>query len=514
MRQFIFILSALLLAFNCPAQLTNPQSKEITEKFFPDPEVDINTPAFQKKRGFTDYEEMMAFINERLAAHSDVMSLSFIGKSQKGKDIPMIVLKRGKGSDKLRVWLQGGLHGNEPASTEGLLYLLDQLLNNPEHAYLLDRLEIAIVPMANIDGSEKLTRDSHNGLDLNRDQTKLMAPESVSLKQAFSDYQAHVALDFHEYRPYRRDFTHIGEWGVTNGFDVMFLYSGNLNVAEELRNYTKETFVKEAGSLLESKEITSHAYFSASDVLGAVEFHQGSLNSRSSATSYALANTISTLVEVRGIGIGRTSFKRRAYTTFLVGLSYLRTAYDETAEVKQVLARAKAKPTEAVVKHQTPVTEVSMTLIDLESVEKKDFKVRMKDAWQTKAQVSRPRPRAYLLMPEQAKLAEKLKILGLKIDTLNQSRSVEVERYTVEYYLQEAEKYEGVHRQRVSTSITRIVKDLPAGTFVIRMDQDRAGLAVEALEPEAPNSFVNYDVLHTEEGAELPVYRYLNKEAL
>ncbi|HAD97112.1 MAG TPA: hypothetical protein DCG19_06875 [Cryomorphaceae bacterium] len=138
----------------------------------------------------------------------------------------------------------------------------------------------------------------------------------------------------------------------------------------------------------------------------------------------------------------------------------------------------------------------------------------MKDAWQTKAQVSRPRPRAYLLMPEQAKLAEKLKILGLKIDTLNQSRSVEVERYTVEYYLQEAEKYEGVHRQRVSTSITRIVKDLPAGTFVIRMDQDRAGLAVEALEPEAPNSFVNYDVLHTEEGAELPVYRYLNKEAL
>ena len=35
--------------------------------------------------------------------------------------------------------------------------------------------------MANIDGSIKQNRYASNGLDLNRDQTKLMAIESVSL---------------------------------------------------------------------------------------------------------------------------------------------------------------------------------------------------------------------------------------------------------------------------------------------------------------------------------------------
>ena len=90
--------------------------------------------------------------------------------------------------------------------------LIDQLLNDSIH--LLNYLDIFIVPMANIDGYESHDRYAANGLDLNRDQTKLMAKESVSLKQAFSDFGPHVALDLHEYRPYRRDFTLFGRvWG-------------------------------------------------------------------------------------------------------------------------------------------------------------------------------------------------------------------------------------------------------------------------------------------------------------
>ena len=64
------------------------------------------------------------------------------------------------------------MHGNEPASTEGVLFLLTQLLSNSEYHHLLDRLELAIVPMVNIDGYEKQDRYAANGLDLNRDQTK------------------------------------------------------------------------------------------------------------------------------------------------------------------------------------------------------------------------------------------------------------------------------------------------------------------------------------------------------
>ncbi|WP_367889131.1 M14 family zinc carboxypeptidase [Polaribacter filamentus] len=36
---------------------------------------------------------------------------------------------------KSRVWMQGGLHGDESASTEGMLYLIHQLLNDENIKY-------------------------------------------------------------------------------------------------------------------------------------------------------------------------------------------------------------------------------------------------------------------------------------------------------------------------------------------------------------------------------------------
>tara|TARA_Y100000782_G_scaffold114994_1_gene153971 strand:- start:526 stop:2070 length:1545 start_codon:yes stop_codon:yes gene_type:complete len=492
----------------------SPQTKSITKKFFPDPEIEINTPAFQKKRGFTNYEELMAFLNQEQANHSDVMSISFIGKSQKGVDIPLVKLNKKGTENKLRIWLQAGLHGNEPGSTEGILYLIDQLLNNAEYAHLLDQLEIAIVPVANIDGSEIQNRYSDNGLDLNRDQTKLLAPESVVLKKAFSDFSAHVAVDFHEYRPYRRDFTKMSTYGVTNYFDVMFLYSGNHNVPETLRYYTKEKFVANAAKELSDHALTSHDYFSESKVLGAIEFHQGSLNSRSSATSYALSNCIASLIEVRGIGIGKTSFKRRTYSAFLVALSYLKTTVENADEVRLTIAKANATEDDAVVEHQRELEERPLTFIDLETTEKITLQVRMKDAWLAKPKLRRNSPVAYILLPTQKEVVAKLQILGLKIDTLNQEKTVEVEKYTVATYEQEPEKYEGVNRQNVTTALEATEKAFPAGSFIVYMNQPKANLAIEVMEPEAPNSFVTFDQIHTALNEELPIYRYLNQEAL
>ena len=39
-----------------------------------------------------------------------------------------------------------------PASTESLLYLIHLILEDADYKYLLDKIELAILPMANIDG--------------------------------------------------------------------------------------------------------------------------------------------------------------------------------------------------------------------------------------------------------------------------------------------------------------------------------------------------------------------------
>jgi murein tripeptide amidase MpaA len=122
----IAVISLLFLSFGF-VQDFSPQSKEITQKFFPELNIDIQTPAFKKSKGFTNYEEMMTFLNALKQQHPDVMDIKFIGESQKGKSIPMVMLNSNSSAKKLRVWFQGGLHGDEMASTEGMFYLLDRL---------------------------------------------------------------------------------------------------------------------------------------------------------------------------------------------------------------------------------------------------------------------------------------------------------------------------------------------------------------------------------------------------
>jgi len=53
----------------------SPQTKEVTEKFFPDVEVEINTPAFHKKKGFTTYKEMMNFLQPLVDQHPEEVQL-------------------------------------------------------------------------------------------------------------------------------------------------------------------------------------------------------------------------------------------------------------------------------------------------------------------------------------------------------------------------------------------------------------------------------------------------------
>jgi len=511
----LLVIPLCLLTLWGNAQM-NPQSKKITEKYFPDPSVEISTPAFFKQKGFTSYDEMIAFINTQQSNHSDLVSISYIGASQKGKQIPLVhIEKKNCFANKVKVWFQACLHGDEPASTEGMLYLLDKLLNDPVYSYLLDRLEIVIVPMANIDGNQKMQRVAANGLDLNRDQTKLMAPESRVLKKAFSDYNAEVAVDFHEYQPYRRDYLELGTFGVVPHYDVMMMYSCNLNVPQSLRDYTKTKFVDNATRVLDENNMTHHEYFTSEKVNGEIQLRQGSSSARSSATSYALANSISSLIEIRGGDLGRTSLKRRVYSIFLVATSYLQTAYDNVDEVKTVLKNAQENPNpEVVVKTSTPVSKQKITFIDLATNDLIDLEVKLSDACTAKPTLTRTRPFAYILLPNQGELAEKLKILGLQVNQLDKEVEFEVENYVVTEFEKDATETEGTFMQKVKTITNRMLKRFPEGSYIVYLNQPKSNLAVEVLEPEAPNSFVSFSVLKTGLNQELPIYRYLEKTPL
>ncbi len=499
-----------ILCITAYAQFT-PQSKKITEKFFPDSDEVLNTtPALQKKRGYTDYDELLGFLNDLIENHSEKITMEFIGASQKGKKIPMVLLTNPNDNEKIKVWMQGGLHGNEPASTEGMLYLLDRLLNDDNYTDILDNVELAVVPMANIDGYLKNKRYAANGLDLNRDQTKLMAPETVILKKAYVDFSPEVAVDFHEYRPYRRDYARMGDYGVTNMYDAMFLYSGNLNVPENLRNLTNDVFVNKARKSLDDFNYTHHPYISTRKITGDIHINQGSISARSSASNNALTNTVSSLIEIRGVALGRTSFKRRIHSSFLIAVAYLKAAAENMELVKNEIEKAIQQSNPVVVESERAVYKDQVKFIDVSAVEYVELEMMVRDAWKAEATLSRPRPTAYILDADQASLAEKMRTLGIEVEELEQEKALEVESYYIDTHYRKPIRYEKMNLQTVETSLKKGEKTFKAGTFMVKMDQRRANLVPELLEPEAPNSFVSFGLIETEKGKTLPIYRLLN----
>ncbi len=513
MKNTNYILAILFFVMQNAMAQFSPQTKKVTEKFFPENDkIEEITPALQKKKGYTNYEELIAFLDGLVAQHPDKIKLSYIGESQKGKQIPMVFLSNSNANPKLKVWIQGGLHGDEPASTEGILYFLFRVLNDKDYQHLLNNLDIAVVPMANIDGYLKDDRYAANGLDLNRDQTKLMAPETVLLKKAFVNFNPEVGLDFHEYRPYRKDFAELSTFGITSAYDAMFLHSGNLNVPKNLRKITDTLFVQNAKNEMLKNGLRPRNYITSQKFGGKIQFNQGSNSARSSATNYALNNMISTLFEVRGVGIGRTSFKRRIGTTFLLTVSYLETAAANISLVKNEIKKANEASNEAFVTTKREIYNDTIQAIDLDSNELIDLEITIHDAMQTKPALTRKRPEAYIIDKNQITIIEKLKALGIAVEEFAEETQLVVESYTVSSYNREAEKYEKMNLQTVETTLKEDLNVFPKGTFKIPMNQKRANLVIELLESEAPNSFVSFGVLETDLNQQLPIYRLLNKQ--
>ena len=234
-------LSFLLTLLAAVSALAQPHA-DLQRKVYPNPEgVTFTTPTLTLSEDrFATYDEIIAWLTDR--AKDPRMSLSTIGMTTKGRAVPMYCLSNGKQGRKVKVWLQGAIHGNEPAAAEALFQLTDVILGTEEGARLLDRLDIYILPMANLDGYLAGKRVSGDGYDLNRDQTKFADPQSVLIKKAFMAVDPDVAVDFHEFQPNRPVKVHADQPNAILYYDALFLPTGYPNVPQVLRDATIRLF--------------------------------------------------------------------------------------------------------------------------------------------------------------------------------------------------------------------------------------------------------------------------------
>lgn len=238
---------------------------------------------------------------------------------------------------------------------------------------------------------------------------------------------------------------------------------------------------------------------------------KGGNNPRSSSTNYALSNSISMLVEIRGIGLGRTSFARRTYCTFLVARSMLETAVSNLKEVKKVVKKATketiGRKNTIVVTADETLTKYPVKFIDTNTNEVVTLNMNVYDALLPVATLTRNRPVAYILTPECITEVAKMEILGIQVTKTDKPMKLSVESYMISSYNKEKIKWEEIYPVTVQSKLTSSVKTFPIGSFVVKLDQKYANYAVILLEPESENGFVNMAITKTALGMELPFYR-------
>ncbi len=220
---------------------------------------DTTTPA--GKNNFTrvtSYDELSSYIHQ-LDAKSDLLKVGIIGQSVEGRNLYAMTFSSspfGKDKSKIKALIFAQQHGNEQSGKEGALLLAKELLK-PENRYLFDKMDIALVPQVNPDGSEANKRRNANNADLNRNHLILTEPETIALHNFFDKYLFEVTIDVHEYSPYGEEWK---KYGYRKNADITIGATTNLNVSKEIRELSNENYLPFILKYLHDREFSSFEY--------------------------------------------------------------------------------------------------------------------------------------------------------------------------------------------------------------------------------------------------------------
>ncbi|KAK6070758.1 Carboxypeptidase 2-like protein 3 [Seiridium cupressi] len=475
---------------------------------FPDVDIKLSSPAFESPEtvpsgfaeglaGPTDDVTLDQFI-QSIARRNEWMNYHLAEfTSEEGRAFPYLYLSsfpeapsQPASPPKLKVWLQGGVHGNEPAGDQTLLALIGKLDGNQTWALsLLEKMDIMIWPRYNPDGVAYFQRALATNLDPNRDHTKLNSQQSREIKKLFSSFSPHIAVDMHEFTP--RNF---GKY--RHGMDALVAAGKNLNTHPSIRNISEELFASNVGRALGENGFRWEPYFTGSfnNATGEIELTEAESDAKSGRNNYAMSQCITILCEVRGIGLADQHFQRRVATALTMVSSILQTAHDHASYVHETIGIAiqdfiKSEE-DIVISDYSETVDRTVTFIDTTNGEVVQAPARWKSTSPTFANLTKSRPEAYIIPRAWSDLATRLQDSGVEVQTLDNGYNGPVEALMIksasiaDYY------YEGGIKVTVETESFEKNISLPKGSFLISTQQKNVALAFATLEPEGIDSYL------------------------
>ena len=474
------------------------------------------------------YAETHAYLERLVAAAPDTIKLTRFGISPEGRDL-MLVIAASNGeftpdaarkSGKQILLVQAGIHAGEIEGKDAGLMLLRDLTVGKKFPHLLDHTILLYLPIFNVDGHENSSpynRINQNGpdsmgfrataqnLNLNRDYMKADAPEMRDWLKLFQTWLPDFFVDVHttDGADYQYDLTwYTEDWGSLD--PAVLAWQNNA-----LKNRIFPQVEKRGHLLSRYLELEDHRDISK----GIVNFGSGS---RFSTGYVALQNRAALLVETHML----KSYEVRVRVTYDLIVEILeefrahpgdlRKAVD-TAD-RDTIARAANANIELPILFKTTDKPETFALKGVMSTQ--THSDISNDIW-THYDPTRPTtidvpfwrdlvptksvapPAAYLVPAGWTQVLEKLAEHGLDIERVNKPVMLDVQRYRLDDPQWATAPFEGhLMLKSFKMNVENVEIQFPAGSMIVKLDQRAANVAVNLLEPEAPDSLLHWGFLN------------------
>lgn len=305
-------------------------------------------------------------------------------KSEEGRKFPYMYLSASNSSvenpssHKLRVWLQGGVHGNEPAGDQSMLALLGDLAANQKWAAkLLEKMDILVLPRYNPDGVFYFQRYLATNFDPNRDHIKLARQQTRDIKELFARFSPHIAADMHEFTAGR---TFGPKKDIIYAADALFSAAKNLNIDEGIRQLSEKLFVKRMGKDIEAAGLRWDPYITQGESSGSkLLLLEAGTDAKIGRNAMGLSQCVVFLCETRGIGIADQHFERRTLSGLVMAKSILQTAVDNFDEVYNTIERGIRRFTNSrndiVLTDKSPIMERTFGMLNITDASLFDYPI-------------------------------------------------------------------------------------------------------------------------------------------
>ena len=465
----------------------------------------------------TSYDELTSFVKQ-LDESSELLKVEIIGQTVQKRNLYALKFSSsefGKDKSKIKVLFHAQQHGNEQSGKEGALLLAKALLK-PENRYLLDKIDFAIVPQMNPDGSEKNQRRNGNSMDMNRNHLILTEPETQALHKFFDTYLFEVTMDIHEYSPYG------GEWekyGYRKNSDETLGVTTNPNVSESIRKISnKEVFPFWSKYLTDRKFSTSVYAPGGPPELDYIRHSTFDIND--GRQSFGIQNTLSFIQEgLNGQDNFVANIRHRAEGQMTGMLAMLEFVYSQKDEIKKMvkaerksLVSGKANQMVSIQsEHVANGQKLTLTLFSYYS--KTDTTVIVNDYRPVvKSLTDVQKPAGYLVPKLNKELVEWVGRQALTTTDFKKQKSRKIEQYTIA-------RIDSIDFER-EMIINPMVEahefkgEINASDYIyIPTAQLKGNLIVLALEPKSELGLVTYKQFENllNVGETFPVLRVVKK---